>query len=73
MPLRKKNCVHYLLGLSISSIAERSFYLAFLSTSILFNPHHSHDIDIIKTKPYEPAPSSHSHNSYCGSSLTPEP
>ena len=30
MPLRKKDCVHYLLGLSISSIAERSFCLAFL-------------------------------------------
>lgn len=27
---RKKNCVHYLLGLSISSIAARSFCLAFL-------------------------------------------
>lgn len=30
MALRKENCVHYLLGLSISSIAARSFCLAFL-------------------------------------------
>lgn len=30
MPLRKKSSVHYLLGLSISSIAARSFCLAFL-------------------------------------------